>query len=246
MSVDFVSQCTGDFSNVLEFEVVGSEKLFALPCQAKCDVPHMNTDTRNIFMRRAKGRPPPEKVHKKYVLSRNSYEFGPLRVNKPKDTLAQMIQDLEAEEVRREKEEEEKEKEEEKEEEEEEEEEKEKEKKKKDATPTTPTINLGALCAAMDNADVLQISNNGLFDTRVNLAFRDFDQEAADDDDPYPFVIYPTQLYLEPGETKIVTVRRRPVWGGGGGGGGSGGGGSGGSCGSCGSGGSGGSFVVVC
>jgi hydrocephalus-inducing protein len=198
MSVDFVSTKTGEFSNVLEFEVVGSDKLFTLPCQAKCDVPHMNTDTRNIFMRRAKGRPPQEKVHKKFVLSRNSYEFGPLRVNKPKETLEKMIVDVEAEEEKREAAEAEYQAAVEAAEEAGEEAPEQKE--------AEPYFNLGAFCAAMDNADVLQISNNGMFETTVNLAFRDHDSENAEPDDPYPFVIYPKKIELDPGETKVVSI----------------------------------------
>ena len=206
VSVDFISKMTGEFSNVLEFEVVGSDKSFTLPCTAKCDVPHMNTDTRNIFMRRAKGRPPQEKVHKKYVLSRNSYEFGPLRVNKPKDSFNEMKTNVENYNEAKDKREE----------------EWNAAVQAADEAGETPPEkpkdlaegddgyivppNLSTLCSSMDNADVLQISNNGLFDTRVNLAFRDFDSSTASEDDPYPFVLYPKELYLEPGETKVVSV----------------------------------------
>ena len=100
LSIDFQSQATGGYQNILEFEIVGTDKLFTLPCTATCAVPSMNTDTRNIFMRRAKGRPDPEKVHKKYVLSRSAYEFGPLRVNKPRDHYRKLKEDyIQAEEL---------------------------------------------------------------------------------------------------------------------------------------------------
>ena len=64
----------------LNFEVVGGgARPFMLPCVGHCEVPTINADPRNVFMNRAKARletSPP--VSKKYIMSRDVYEFGPL------------------------------------------------------------------------------------------------------------------------------------------------------------------------
>ena len=211
LSIDFQSQATGGYQNVLEFEVVGSDKLFTLPCTATCAVPQMNTDTRNIFMRRAKGKPAQEKVHKKYVLSRSAYEFGPLRINKPKDGFEKVKEDaarageaavaaaaaaasdeavdedVEASAAAT-------------------------AGNEKSQAPDG-TVQLGAIASQLDNADVLQISNNGLFETTVHLAFRDHDTSKTDEaaGENFPFAIFPDKVTLNPGETKVVSIWAFPM-----------------------------------
>ena len=63
------------------FEVVGAPSSeVALPCAGACAVPTLNADPRNVFMSRVKNpsRPPKPPVMKRFVLSQNEYDFGPL------------------------------------------------------------------------------------------------------------------------------------------------------------------------
>ena len=78
--VKFHSEEIFRLDSALNFEVVGGGvRPFILPCVGHCEVPTINEDPRNVFMNRIKTRPfeaPP--VSKKFVLSREVYEFGPL------------------------------------------------------------------------------------------------------------------------------------------------------------------------
>jgi hypothetical protein len=73
----------------LNFEVVGGgARPFMLPCVGHCEVPTINEDPRNVFMNRAKARAldaPP--VSKRYIMSRDVYEFGPLLTWKEKELM---------------------------------------------------------------------------------------------------------------------------------------------------------------
>ena len=78
--VKFHSEEIFRLDSALNFEVVGGGvRPFLLSCVGHCEVPTINSDPRNVFMNRIKTRPleaPP--VSKKFVLSREVYEFGPL------------------------------------------------------------------------------------------------------------------------------------------------------------------------
>uniref|UniRef100_A0A7S2QVW6 MSP domain-containing protein n=2 Tax=Triparma pacifica TaxID=91992 RepID=A0A7S2QVW6_9STRA len=78
--VKFHSEEIFRLDSALNFEVVGGGvRPFMLPCVGHCEVPTINSDPRNVFMNRIKTRPleaPP--VSKRFVLSREVYEFGPL------------------------------------------------------------------------------------------------------------------------------------------------------------------------
>jgi hypothetical protein len=83
-SVKFVVKFHSDEINrldaALNFEVVGGgARPFMLPCIGHCEVPTINSDPRNVFMNRVKARldnAPP--VSKRYIMSKDVYEFGPL------------------------------------------------------------------------------------------------------------------------------------------------------------------------
>lgn len=79
-SVHFETSDVGVFDCVLGFEIVGVRREFNLFCRGTCSVPTINSDPRNVFMSRVKSRPEGVFVHKKFVLSRNQFEFGPLIV----------------------------------------------------------------------------------------------------------------------------------------------------------------------
>ncbi|GMH58813.1 hypothetical protein TrST_g5240 [Triparma strigata] len=78
--VKFHSEEIIRLDSALNFEVVdGGARPFILPCVGHCEVPTINADPRNVFMNRVKTRletAPP--VSKRFVMSREIYEFGPL------------------------------------------------------------------------------------------------------------------------------------------------------------------------
>uniref|UniRef100_H3HD69 Abnormal spindle-like microcephaly-associated protein ASH domain-containing protein n=1 Tax=Phytophthora ramorum TaxID=164328 RepID=H3HD69_PHYRM len=62
----------------LGFEIAGVRREFTLFGRGMCGVPTINSDPRNVFMHRVKSRPEGGFVQKKFVISRNQFEFGPL------------------------------------------------------------------------------------------------------------------------------------------------------------------------
>jgi len=83
--VKFFSKEVGNFETPLRFEVVGNSKNFQLPVTCQCKFPTINSDPRNVFMRRKKTRPtsvPECFVSKYYLESEKKFDFGPLLVTK--------------------------------------------------------------------------------------------------------------------------------------------------------------------
>lgn len=78
--VQFSSPDVGIFDCNLGFEIAGVRREFTLFCRGVCTVPTINSDPRNVFMSRVKSRPENAFVQKKFVLSKNQFEFGPLIV----------------------------------------------------------------------------------------------------------------------------------------------------------------------
>lgn len=70
---------------MLKFEIVGSLRTFELASQATCEFPTINSAYRNVFMTHKKTRPtqPAESLlAKTFVVSENTFDFGPLLVGK--------------------------------------------------------------------------------------------------------------------------------------------------------------------
>ena len=172
MAVEFASQVTGKSDCVLDFELMNSEKSVSISASGVCAVPSINKQPMVVFTRRSRGRPAPEKVHKRFVEGRQAYEFGPLLINKTRKVLEDVIAEAteQNDDV---------------------------DQKTKDAR----TMALFDKLSKMDNADTMNISNAGLFDTRVDFTFRDSEGEP-----PSPFVIWPKFLDLPKGETKQISI----------------------------------------
>lgn len=83
--VQFCSQDVGSFDCSLGFEIVGVRREFTLFGRGICGVPTINNDPRNVFMHRVKSRPEGAMVQKKFVMSRNQFEFGPLIITQRSD-----------------------------------------------------------------------------------------------------------------------------------------------------------------
>jgi hydrocephalus-inducing protein len=77
--VRFTSKSEGKFESQLGFEAVGTKMDYSVFCVGHCQVPQVNGDARNVFMRRIKGSVPGAPLpHKRYIQNTNSYSFGPL------------------------------------------------------------------------------------------------------------------------------------------------------------------------
>lgn len=78
-NLQFQSNVEGKTDNILTFEVMGTQQTYNLYASGVCEVPHINDDSRNVFMRRVNrlnpGIPPPQK---RFVSSEDFYSFGPL------------------------------------------------------------------------------------------------------------------------------------------------------------------------
>ena len=86
--VRFFSAEMGKFEATMQFEVVGCSKHFNLVCTCTSQFPVINSDPRNVFMRRKKTRPvavPDCYVSKHYISQEGKYEFGPLLIGKLPD-----------------------------------------------------------------------------------------------------------------------------------------------------------------
>eukprot|EP01038_Epipyxis_sp_PR26KG_P004323 gene4323-6124_t len=79
--VKFKSTAEGKFESSLEFEVVETHQKYNLFCSGICELPKINNDTRNIFMKRVKAishNPNAVLPQRKYIINDNLYSFGPL------------------------------------------------------------------------------------------------------------------------------------------------------------------------
>ena len=86
MKIRFRSKTEGKFDFNLGFEVLGTSQNFNLHCGGFCEVPTINTDSRNVFMRRVKGiAPGAPPAPRKFVINEGTYSFGPLLLYKKFD-----------------------------------------------------------------------------------------------------------------------------------------------------------------
>ena len=195
-------------SSSLAFEVLGGGvKPFSLPVLGRCEVPTINSDPRNVFMKRVKTRGEAP-VSKKFVMSKEVYEFGPLLAWKGVG-LMEEVPVAEEEKVAEDGGEQ---------------EEKEKEKEEDRNSPRAL-----AKCARETNMEYFRISNNGNFPTTVTFEFRgpapkkvegnaaeetegnaaEGEAEAAEPPPPPPegvFHVSPSSIHLASGDTFDVSV----------------------------------------
>ncbi|KAJ3260794.1 hypothetical protein HK103_007357 [Boothiomyces macroporosus] len=75
----------GKFDFQLKFESVGIPGNFALPCSGVCQHSSIVTDFRKIFGKYRKAKEEKAIAHGEYISSTNTYEFGPLLQNKPRE-----------------------------------------------------------------------------------------------------------------------------------------------------------------
>ena len=84
LEVHFKSTEIGKFQERFMFEVRGGNML-ELNCEGTCAYPQIATDYRNVFYRKAKGRPSTPLVNKQFIISEEVFDFGPLLAGRKKD-----------------------------------------------------------------------------------------------------------------------------------------------------------------
>lgn len=84
LRIRFRSEELGQFDQTLNFEIMGTRRRYQLFCRGVCAFPAISREPRVVFPHRRKYRKPEEIVHKKYVLSSETFEFGPLLCGKSK------------------------------------------------------------------------------------------------------------------------------------------------------------------
>ena len=85
LRIAFVSQDLGQFDQTLQFELVGTRRRYQLFCRGVCSFPTISREPRIVFPNRKKFKRPEEIVHKKFILSSETYEFGPLLAGKNRE-----------------------------------------------------------------------------------------------------------------------------------------------------------------
>jgi len=87
--LNFFSETIGTFDSRLAFEVVGGingNAPISIAAVGTTAYPSINSDPRNVFMRRAKAKPASGYAHKQYISSLNVYDFGPLLAGRDRNS----------------------------------------------------------------------------------------------------------------------------------------------------------------
>lgn len=78
----FVSNEVGQFDQTISFEILGTKRNYKIFCRGVCTFPTISREPRTVFPNRQKTRKANEIVHKKFILSTEQYDFGPLVLGK--------------------------------------------------------------------------------------------------------------------------------------------------------------------
>ncbi|XP_062403912.1 hydrocephalus-inducing protein homolog [Sardina pilchardus] len=81
----FHSAVLGTFKQTLNFEVMGTKKLYQLQCQGICAYPNISRDHKVVFATSKKIQNPEEVVQKAYIVRKGLFDFGPLLCGKTRD-----------------------------------------------------------------------------------------------------------------------------------------------------------------
>ena len=84
----FTSEDLGQFDQTLNFEIVGTRRRYQLYCRGICAFPTISREPRIVFPTRQKSKKTDDIISKKYILSSETFEFGPLLVGKTRDRYA--------------------------------------------------------------------------------------------------------------------------------------------------------------
>ncbi|XP_074644164.1 hydrocephalus-inducing protein homolog [Tubulanus polymorphus] len=81
----FQSEDLGQFDQTMNFEIMGTRRRYQLFCRGVCSFPTISREPRIIFPQRKKNKKSEDIVHKKYILTTEVFEFGPLLIGKSRE-----------------------------------------------------------------------------------------------------------------------------------------------------------------
>ncbi|KAK2085416.1 hypothetical protein P7K49_036716 [Saguinus oedipus] len=85
LQVYFSSDELGNFDQTFNFEVLGTCRQYQLHCRGICTYPYISQDPKVVFPQRKMDMKTNEVIFKKYVMSVETYYFGPLLCGKSRD-----------------------------------------------------------------------------------------------------------------------------------------------------------------
>ncbi|XP_056381388.1 hydrocephalus-inducing protein homolog isoform X2 [Hyla sarda] len=85
LRIHFHSNTTGNFDQTLNFELVGTGRRYQLYCRGVCAFPTISKDPKVVFPNRKKEIQNNEIIHKKFILSSSTFDFGPLLCGKSRE-----------------------------------------------------------------------------------------------------------------------------------------------------------------
>uniref|UniRef100_A0A8C2T888 HYDIN axonemal central pair apparatus protein n=1 Tax=Coturnix japonica TaxID=93934 RepID=A0A8C2T888_COTJA len=85
LKVHFTSSVLGQFDQTMNFEVLGTKRLYQLHCRGICVYPTISQDPRVVFPHRRKSKADDDIIFKQYVMSTGVFHFGPLLCGKSRD-----------------------------------------------------------------------------------------------------------------------------------------------------------------
>ncbi|CAL1528045.1 unnamed protein product [Lymnaea stagnalis] len=85
LKLRFLSDDLGQFDQTMNFEIIGTRRRYQMFCRGVCAFPTISKEPRIVFPSRKKNHRIEDIVHKKYILSTEVFEFGPLLVGKSRD-----------------------------------------------------------------------------------------------------------------------------------------------------------------
>ncbi|XP_069822484.1 hydrocephalus-inducing protein homolog isoform X3 [Dendropsophus ebraccatus] len=85
LRIHFHSNNSGNFDQTLNFELVGTRRRYQLYCRGVCAFPTISKDPKVVFPHRKKEIQNDEIIHKKFILSSSTFDFGPLLCGKSRE-----------------------------------------------------------------------------------------------------------------------------------------------------------------
>nr|XP_033799169.1 hydrocephalus-inducing protein homolog isoform X3 [Geotrypetes seraphini] len=83
--IHFSSLIGGQFDQTLNFEIMGTQRLYQVYCRGICSLPSISLDPKILFSHRKKEAKLDEIIQKKYVLQTKMFYFGPLLCGKSRE-----------------------------------------------------------------------------------------------------------------------------------------------------------------
>lgn len=95
LRIRFSSNELGQFDHTLTFEITGTRRRYQIFNRGVCTFPSISTDPKTVFPRCKRTKNPMDIVHKKYIFSSETFEFGPLLVGNCVDKYKEFQENVE-------------------------------------------------------------------------------------------------------------------------------------------------------